>query len=64
MIYEAKALDKICPIVSNGEDEVNCRGSECMAWRWAFNQENRGFCVLLSTQITIRERKIDGDSAD
>ena len=57
MINEAVAMEKLCPIVSDGNDSsVLCTGSHCMAWRWAFNQQNRGFCVLLSTQITIRER--------
>lgn len=57
MIYENKALQKTCPIRSDGNDpEVNCIGSQCMAWRWAFNQDNKGFCVLLSTQMTIREK--------
>jgi len=59
MIHEKKALEKICPIMSKGEERVNCEGSECMAWRWAFNQEGRGFCVLLSTQISIRNKKDD-----
>ncbi len=59
MIHEKKALEKICPIISNGEEAENCVGSECMAWRWAFNQEGRGFCVLLSTQISIRNKKDD-----
>ena len=65
MIYETKAVQKICPVISDGSDpQINCIGAKCMAWRWAFNQENRGFCVLLSTQMTIREKYKKEESDD
>ena len=65
MISENAAKKKICPIISSGNDLLTCEGSTCMGWRWSFKDDGRGFCVLISSQITLRnkkERQSDGES--
>ena len=57
MINDKNAMKKICPVISAGQDEYHCVAGECMAWRWSFNEENKGFCVMLSSQISIRNKK-------
>lgn len=40
IVKDAEAPDYECPQAMNSEEYVYCRGSRCMAWRWAdpFNE--------------------------
>jgi len=35
IVEEEKANKRMCPMEMTGNQNYNCQGSKCMAWRWA-----------------------------
>jgi hypothetical protein len=35
LVQEADAKRYFCPVVSAAQQHIVCKGSHCMAWRWA-----------------------------
>ena len=34
IVEEEKANKRMCPMEMTGNQNYNCQGSKCMAWRW------------------------------
>ena len=33
-MLEAKAGNKVCPLMSDGTGTVHCKGADCIGWEW------------------------------
>ena len=45
-----EARKKLCPIISDGQEDKNCLTTQCMAWEATDTEEKSGHCKLIDKE--------------
>jgi len=60
---EEAAGEYICPVISDSLKPSACHGRRCLAWRWADDAGQKGFCGMAQIPMQLMG-KLVGTMAD
>lgn len=52
-----EARKRWCPAMGDYERDRNCVASDCMAWRWDYEESDEGYCGLAGKICESNKKK-------